>query len=379
MDAPHRYEMSLKKDGLFINLSSDDVYFVSKQMDKWFRILLDDSYVPVSLTKPVSVAASIPVASVSEQAVSAITPEAPPSEPVALPPPVSVTPEPPVLVTPHAAEVPVAAPIPAPPEPLPQPAPVVSVPEPVVTPEPLPLPEPLAESLPQPLPELTAPVAEAITLAVAPAVASVSAPPGVIEPVELVTSAAASEAVNALPVSSPALPEPVVTAAELPPPALSVVPPLPAAQPAIAAPKDDFESVMDTVMRDLEAPLPPLPSAPVIQALYEDSPVAAERPMNLDLVNSLADLCDQAQPGSSEDYLLLASYYLSQVESQACFSLKRINANLVKSGLTPVNHSALEAVLSKGYMSMVPDLSGTAEVSEYSITDGGLAFVNQLF
>ena len=168
-----------------------------------------------------------------------------------------------------------------------------------------------------------------------------------------------------------------MTTAELPPPALSVVPPLASSQPA--APKDDFESVMDTVMRDLEAPPPPLPSAPVIQSLYEDSPVAAPRPMNLDLVNSLADLCDQAQPGSSEDYLLLASDYLSQVESQACFSLKRINANLVKSGLTPVNHSALEAVLSKGYLSMVPDLSGTAEVSEYSITDDGLAFVNQLF
>jgi hypothetical protein len=339
MDAPHRYEMSLKKDGLFINLSSDDVYFVSKQMDKWFRILLDDSYVPVSLPKPAAVAApplpvqppSEPVASVSE-----IVPEAPPLEAVLAPPP----PEVPAPVA--ASSSPELAPVPA-----------VSVPEvPVLTPS-VPLPEPFAPAMAAPVPALPEPVAP------------------LSPPVESAAPVAASLPVEPSDVSTP--------------PALSVVPPAATVQPDSttppdsAAPKDDFESVMDTVMRDLEAPPPPLPTTPVIETLYEQSLVSADRPMNLDLVNSLADLCDQAQPGSSEDYLLLAAYYLSHVESQACFSLKRINANLVKSGLTPVNHSALEAVLSKGYLSMVPDLSGTAEVSEYSMTDDGLAFVNQLF
>ncbi len=342
MDAPHRYEMSLKKDGLFINLSSDDVYFVSKQMDKWFRILLDDSYVPVSLPKPASVApphpvvpASTPV--VSGPAVSEITPEIPPPVPVVVP-------------TAPVAPVPVAAESPA--SPASEPAPAVIVPEPPVLPVSAPLSEP---SVPEPsAPAMAAPV-QTLPEPVVPL------PPTV-------------ESVTAAPVALPAQP-PEVSA----PPALSVVPPSATVQPASTTPKDDFESVMDTVMRDLEAPPPTLPTAPVIETLYEQSPVSAAQPMNLDLVNSLADLCDQAHPGSSEDYLLLAAYYLSQVEAQACFSLKRINANLVKSGLTPVNHSALEAALSRGYLSMVPDLSGTAEVSEYSLTDDGLAFVNQLF
>ncbi|WP_303673362.1 hypothetical protein [Vampirovibrio chlorellavorus] len=341
MDAPHRYEMSLKKDGLFINLSSDDVYFVSKQMDKWFRILLDDSYVPVSLPKPAAVAPPLPVQPPSEPVASEIVPAAPPPEPVLASPPKETS-------------VPVAPS----PEPELAPVPAVSVPEAPVLPSSTSVSEP---SVPEPsAPAMAAPI---------------QTPPEPVAPLSP-------------PVESPALIAAALAVAPSDvsaPPALSVVPPTVTVQPDsttppdITPPKDDFESVMDTVMRDLEAPPPPLPTAPVIETLYEQSPVSAAQPMNLDLVNSLADLCDQAHPGSSEDYLLLAAYYLSQVEAQACFSLKRINANLVKSGLTPVNHSALETALSRGHLSMVPDLSGTAEVSEYSLTDDGLAFVNQLF
>ncbi|WMU93275.1 hypothetical protein EMOOHJMP_00081 [Microcystis phage MaAM05] len=352
MDAPHRYEMSLKKDGLFINLSSDDVYFVSKQMDKWFRILLDDSYVPVSLPKPAAVATSIPVAPVDEPAASVVAQASPPPAPV----------------------TPVAVSAVAPPSPVSEPPPEVTIPEPLAASlPPAPSAPALAVAVPQGAsPALAAPVSSPDTSADTPMLEPAAAVP-VSGPAELsVTATPPVEVPDALAQSD-------VPQADLPQPALSVVPPLASVQSPSTAPKDDFESVMDTVMRDLEAPPPPLPTTPVIETLYEQSPVSADRPMNLDLVNSLADLCDQAQPGSSEDYLLLAAYYLSQVESQACFSLKRINANLVKSGLTPVNHSALEAVLSKGYLSMVPDLSGTAEVSEYSMTDDGLAFVNQLF
>ena len=133
---------------------------------------------------------------------------------------------------------------------------------------------------------------------------------------------------------------------------------------------------MDTVMRDLETPVELRQSGLPPQPEVFDSPVATA---DLSLVSSLADLCEQANAGSSEDYLLLASYYLNQMEYQESFSLKRINSNLVKSGLTPVNHSILESVLSQGYLSMVPDLTGMADVSEYSITSAGLDKINRLF
>jgi hypothetical protein len=185
-------------------------------------------------------------------------------------------------------------------------------------------------------------------------------------------------------------PQPTVTV-NLPPvvqppaasPGLSVVPSsLPEAldtlssSPEPEAVQDDFESVMDTVMRDLEKPVELRPSGLPVQPEAFDLPVATA---DLSLVSSLADLCEQANAGSSEDYLLLASYYLNQMEYQDSFSLKRINSNLVKSGLTPVNHSILESVLSQGYLSMVPDLTGMAEVSEYAITPEGLDKVNRLF
>lgn len=329
MDSQHNYEISLKKDELFINLSSDDVYFISKQMDKWFRILLDDSYVPVTLPQRPQ-----PAPTPVTPAESTVPPVAPP--PVEAPPPVVSLPEPPAV-----APV-IASPAPA----------VVQAAPPAVAaaiePE-----EPAHVSLPEPEPVI-APVATVQE--------SVSAPQPMPETVAPVIPAPAPE----IPIA----------------PVLSVVPSPPAPTPE-SFPKDDFEAVMNTVMKDLEAPPSPAPVLPkaepeLPEMEVDDAPAATGR-MNLSIVNSLADLCEQAHAGSAEDYLLLAAYYLSQIENQTAFSLKRINANLVKSGLTPVNHSVLEAVLTKGLLTMVPDLTGTAEVSEYSISPAGIGNVNQLF
>ncbi|MBY0405139.1 MAG: hypothetical protein K2X66_14660, partial [Cyanobacteria bacterium] len=56
------------------------------------------------------------------------------------------------------------------------------------------------------------------------------------------------------------------------------------------------------------------------------------------------------------------------------FSLKQINSLLIKSNLTPVNHSVVENALAKGFIEMVPDLTGMAEVTEYILTvDGGVS------
>lgn len=328
MDGQHNYEINLKKDGLFINLSSDDVYFISKQMDKWFRILLDDSYVPVSLPQrpqPVAVTETAPEvalpAAVVQPSPIEEAPVAPPTlpvQPVAPPQPelVAVQPQPPVQ-------------------------PVLEAPLPAPQPEPQPV------ALPEPQP----------VVAAAPVV---DLPPVMQQP-------------QPQPVLQPVQPEPVAmqSAPPVSAPALVGV----SAQPA--APKDDFEAVMDTVMRDLEKPATPDRQPTIVVAPVEELP--PHEPVDLSLISSLSDLCEQAHAGTSEDYLLLASYYLNQMEYQETFSLKRVNSNLVKSGLTPVNHSVLEAVLSKGYLAMVPDMTGTAEVSEYMITPQGLNTVNSLF
>ncbi len=331
MDGQHSYEINLKKDGLFINLSSDDVYFISKQMDKWFRILLDDSYVPVSLPQrpqPAAVTEAAPEVALP----AAVVPPAPVEEAPVAPPP------PPVEAVAPAQPEPVAV------QPQPQIQPVVEAPLPAPQPEPQPV------AIPDPPPAVAAtPVVDL------PPVMQQPQPQPVLQPVQP-EPAVAQVAPAATPVSEPALV------------GVSVQP---------AAPKDDFEAVMDTVMRDLEKPAAPeRPPATMIAPVEELPP---REPVDLSLISSLSDLCEQAHAGTSEDYLLLASYYLNQMEYQETFSLKRVNSNLVKSGLTPVNHSVLETVLSKGYLAMVPDMTGTAEVSEYMITSQGLNAVNSLF
>lgn len=304
MDDQHRYEINMKKDGLFINLSSDDVYFISKQMDKWFRILLDDSYVPVTL----------PVRDIPPDVVA---------EAEALPPvvesPVAVAPVPVV------AEAPPAPPPPAPAT-VPMPEPVVARPEPVAAPisEPPPLP-PVPEQPILPPSKLDAAVEDDF---------------------EAVMDSLMRDLEDVEP--EPAPPPPPVAAA--PPPAVVEAPlPIPTPPPPVS-------------------PLPPLPPLP------EQPPLSAGPPQ----VASLAELCERSQAGNSEDYLLLSAYYLTRFEHAPKFSLKRVNSLLVKSGLTPVNHSVLEAALSRGYLSMVPDLTGSADVSEYNLSAEGEQVVARL-
>jgi hypothetical protein len=355
MDGQHQYEITLKKDDLFINLSSDDVYFISKQMDKWFRILLDDSYVPVTLPQrpqPEPEATTAPA-----------VPETP--QPVTPQPAVEAAPPAPVPVAPPAPEVaslPVQEPV----------APVVEAPavQPAVSQHAdvnLPLAQPPAPTQPQP-----APVAET-----PPQVPVAEAPP--------VDQPAPAEAAFE---RQPHPPQQVATATSQPAAISDTV-------------NDDFEAVMDTLMKDLESS-----EEEAFEPVYAVSGTNGSNSVNAAVANgnngaealaissvsvvegagdpdlayitSLADLCDRSNASNSEDYLLLSAYYLTRVERQEAFSLKKVNSVLVKSGLTPINHSVLEAVLSRGHLVMVPDLTGTAEVSEYSITPDGQQAAMQL-
>lgn len=308
MSDQHHYEIDIKQGDLVINLSSDDVYFISKQMDKWFKVLLDDSYVPIP----------IPPAPVAKP-VEPVAPAEP--EPIVLPEPE------PVVVAPEPPPAPLAVP------PLP-PVQEVSLP-------PEPKPEPVLPPSPPPPP----------------------APPVMPEPI----------------VQAPPLPEPVLPIPPAPAPAIPIAEPVPAEK-LDSAVQDDFEAVMDTLMRDLEKG----ENAPY-QATSATLPQAAPLPappsvVDLSDVDTLSELADRSKAASAEDYLMLTSYYIVCIEgSDDKFSLKRINSHLVKSGMTPVNHSVLESVITKNYLTLVPDLTGLADISEYSLSDAGQAYVLKLF
>jgi hypothetical protein len=305
MGEQHRYEINLKQGDLFINLSSDDLYFISKQMDKWCQILMDDSYIPIS----------IPTSKPAAQPVQQMAPALPPQAPQPLPQPAPVYEAPPMPVAP----------------------PVYAAPP--VQPEPV---------QPVPLPAYAAPPQSVM--------------PQPQAPVEAYPPAAAYQAPPVAP--APSLPE-FAQVASSPKP----------------APKDEFEVVMDSLMKEFEEDAPTVPSAPPARPSlpFTAPPVQEAAPVpGLAGVTTLLELCDRARAESSEDYLILSAYYLTFFEREEKFSLKRINSMLVKSGLTPVNHSVLEATLGRGYLSMVPDVTGLAEVSEYVLTAEGQQAAKQL-
>lgn len=98
----------------------------------------------------------------------------------------------------------------------------------------------------------------------------------------------------------------------------------------------------------------------------------------MESISSLSDLCQHASADSTDDFLLLAAYYLTTFEQQTAFTLKQLNSSLVKSGKSPVNHGVLEVALQQGVLDMVPDLNGTAEISEYCLTEQGDLAANKL-
>jgi hypothetical protein len=410
MDGQHQYEISLKKDGLFINLSSDDVYFISKQMDKWFRILLDDSYVPVTLPFRSQAPVMQPTAPAQPE-----PPAAPIDSPVAMPQaqqaPPPIQPAQPIQpIQPSIPQVMEPAPTCAAAAPQPQTEPL-----PVMTPEMIPnaLPQALQAGYapPQDIPPAMIMTPEAPPMSVVAPAAPVMPPVPQLADVNLPLATPTGNGV----VSAPqlVLPQPSAIPATTP----QAVGTQAQAEPANA---NDFEAVMDSVMKDLDADfeadvlpesmsrleeatpflrgprldtnghgerqrpnreprgLRPQPDLDAPMGVPVASTMNLQEPSDLQMVMSLSDLCERSRADGVDEYLLLSSYYLTHYEQQHMFSLKRLNSVLVKSGMTPVNHSVLETALTQGYLAMVPDLTGTAEVSEYKITPQGEEAARQL-
>ncbi len=326
MDAPHHYEINLRLEDLYINLSSDDVYFISKQMDKWFRVLLDDSYVPITL----------PLAQSSDPAHNHENEGKEKSEPVPSEPTQPATQE----LPPQPVE---AAP----------PSETIEAPQAPQTAAPPPTPESVpqfSQPKPAPLPEREVAYAQAA------------------------------------PLGSP-------VAASMPQP--EVLPTYAQPQPELDENvKDDFEAVMDSLMKDLESPSEERPASrplpheielgesanlgTMTEKTKSGRGISDMNKVDFGIIDSLSDLFDRANASTSSDYLLLAAYYMTYFEGVDKFSLKRVNSLLVKSGLTPVNHSVLETCLGQGYLAMLPDLTGTADVTEYTLTEDGQSYATHL-
>ena len=77
------------------------------------------------------------------------------------------------------------------------------------------------------------------------------------------------------------------------------------------------------------------------------------------------------KPQNDTDRLIVAAKYILNIENQERFSIKQINAKLVPATGKPVDHSMIEEAIMQNLVRIVPDLTGTSEFTEYTLTEDG--------
>ena len=76
-------------------------------------------------------------------------------------------------------------------------------------------------------------------------------------------------------------------------------------------------------------------------------------------------------PQSSLDFLIITAMYILNTENKELFSIKQINAKLVPLNNEPITHAVIEDAINQNLIKIVPDLTGTSEFTEYTLTQDG--------
>jgi hypothetical protein len=78
-----------------------------------------------------------------------------------------------------------------------------------------------------------------------------------------------------------------------------------------------------------------------------------------------------SKANSPMDFMLLGAYFLKHQEKKETFSLRQLNHLLSSVSKPNANHTVLELALAKHFITMVPDLTGTATTTQYSLSKTG--------
>ena len=91
-------------------------------------------------------------------------------------------------------------------------------------------------------------------------------------------------------------------------------------------------------------------------------------------VESLSDFeayLNSHNPQNNTDKLIATAKYILNVENQNAFSIKQLNAKLVPLTSEPINHQMIEDAINQNLLRVYPDLTGTSEYTEYTLTEDG--------
>jgi hypothetical protein len=96
-------------------------------------------------------------------------------------------------------------------------------------------------------------------------------------------------------------------------------------------------------------------------------------------ITTFNQLLKITKPDTPMDFLLLGAYFLRQQEQKETFSLRQLNHLLSSVSKPNANHTVLELALAKHFITMMPDLTGTATATEYQLSKAGETAALRLF
>lgn len=143
----------------------------------------------------------------------------------------------------------------------------------------------------------------------------------------------------------------------------------------------ELENISENITKVLEEKIKnvlPLKSEeePVIAEIVESE---EEEEIIKEAINSLnfesmEELVNLKQPQSKLEYLLLTAYYLQSKENLFKYSLKQLNSKLMPFLGSLIDHSIIHNAVAHDFIEVVPDYSGTSDVTEYRLTDEGESY-----
>lgn len=76
-------------------------------------------------------------------------------------------------------------------------------------------------------------------------------------------------------------------------------------------------------------------------------------------------------PETQLDYLLITALFIMNKENQERFTIKQLNSKIVPLSGKPIDHAMIQEAIDENYIRVVPDLTGTSEFTEYTLTENG--------
>lgn len=81
---------------------------------------------------------------------------------------------------------------------------------------------------------------------------------------------------------------------------------------------------------------------------------------------------------NSQDHLIVTAFYMLHIENILRFSIKQLNRRLVPINKEPVTHKTIQEAISNKFIELVPDFTGLGDTTEYSLTQKGEEYYNEL-